>query len=489
MKNLFFVIGTSLLLLSCSSSSEVPEQNSDSSSSINSIETTSPKNNKYDNNEAIIIERVFATNTDFTRESNNVLNCFDNDENSYWSTPLGSGPEEGIMIYLKDAVFLDRIAIKDKDGNNINDIVVYGNGESNQGSRMLEKSVSSIFIKAPKTYNSKYNNQRWEYPSDASFNISEIIFFKKGTEKYEVLTPAMVKGTVTASSELQPALAYGASNLVDGSKESAWAENVDGNGIGETIIFNLSENISFDKIKIWNGYHRSSEHRTANASLNQFELIIDGKSIGEFKAKNSSKANEIKLDHSYSGKTIQIKVASAHEGKKYKDLVISEILFYETNKPYLITTTSEEERVNETKGINNAILNTVIDRNINITQSESENIEGINRYTYETRSIILRSNNTFVLYETSSESINDYASMKASEKEKEVIADGNWEYKSGNHKEVELRIFGKKIQPESFEEMYVGTSYKESLNIFQDYITITNTELKGRKVVSSFPLQ
>ena len=50
--------------------------------------------------------------------------------------------------------------------------------------------------------------------------------------------------------------AYVANNLVDGDKTTAWAENVDGDGVGESIQFRFSEPMVLKAMKLISGYDK-----------------------------------------------------------------------------------------------------------------------------------------------------------------------------------------------------------------------------------------
>jgi hypothetical protein len=103
---------------------------------------------------------------------------------------------------------------------------------------------------------------RNNFSKEHAVGITELQLFGENNQLLEVQPPSFVKGTISASSSLKPALAYGPGNLMDGKKDVAWSEGVKGNGIGETITFTSEETIWMTDIKIWKGYQRSSINKT-----------------------------------------------------------------------------------------------------------------------------------------------------------------------------------------------------------------------------------
>ncbi len=138
----------------------------------------------------------------------------------------------------------------------------------------------------------------------------------------------------------------------------------------------------------------------------------------------------------------------------------------------------------------------ILDRNLNSSINIEEKSGSVTRYMYKTNSILLRSNNTFVLYERESEEFYSEGTEEQNYMDEgyeggsvnEVIGDGSWEIKSIADNKLVIRIFGKKYSPLTSAEIYRGEVTNNSLKIFQDFITITPQELKGKTVVSKIPL-
>ncbi len=446
----------------------------------------------------LLINRVFATSTELPQSQNSVYNCFDSDHQTSWKTIAGSGPEEGVMIYLAYPTYIDKILIFDENGNEATNVEVYIDGRTNYGAGKIDTKVSNLFIKAHPTFKTKLHrpdnvSTRTFHPK-AFFAISEIQFFIGENTQYKIITPIQLTGTVAASSNLTPVVAYGASNLVDGQLENAWAEAKDDFGIGETITFKLDHKIVVDKLQIWNGYQRSLEHFKQNAALQNFDLSVDGSAPLSYTLQKAYSGQTVELEEAIAGTEFTFTIKSGYRGTNYKDLVISELQFLSKGISYDISTTTETDRVKANRMLKSELLNKVLDRNLNITKSQTSKEGTVERNTYVSRSLLLRSNNTFVLYEREEESFYDAAMEEEeyyddySENIEEVIADGSWELKSITNDKVELRIFGKKFEPRSSSDIYKGDVQNESLKIFQDFITITPQELKGKFVVGSIPL-
>lgn len=203
------------------------------------------------------------------------------------------------------------------------------------------------------------------------------------------------------------------------------------------------------------------------------------------------------LDRPITGQKFELIIKDAFSGTKYQDLVISEIKFFEGNQPIVIQTSSEEERINETNSISNPLLNYFIDRNMDVSLYSRKEKKGDGEYFAEyygkKTSLILRSNNTFVMYERETLSVEEYNEEEEYENyeddTKEVIADGNWELRETGEGYLKVRIFGKIFSPTTTAELYQGDVTSANVRIFQDNLTLTKDKITGERFINDIILK
>ncbi|BDD12989.1 hypothetical protein FUAX_54210 (plasmid) [Fulvitalea axinellae] len=438
------------------------------------------------------INRFYATSTQLPHSDFSAYHCFDGETETFWRTLPGSGPEEGIMIYLDEPTYIDHLDILDEKGNEIKSIGLYFDGKTAWGGTSVKDKVLSLFIKAPSNFRTVIMDEEGlEYSvfSESDFfAISEIRFYSNKNDQYDLRLPKIVDASLKASSSLSPEVAYGVSNLVDGIKENAWVEAKKGLGVNEELGFSFDHDIKVNQIRIWNGYHRSEEHYRANARLASFMVEDETGKAQQFTFSKGDDIKTFQFEEPLQGKSFNLKILSAYRGTKYEDLVISEVQFLYQGVPYQIKTTTEETRVKKNRALQNGIIKAVLDRNLNMSKSSRKEKGGIERLESSSRSILLRSNHTFVLYERETEMFSTEDGLDENSNE-EIIADGSWELKNIADDKVTVRIFGKMFEPQTRSDLYKGEVENSSLRIFQDFITITPNTLKGRNVVSPIPLR
>ncbi len=441
----------------------------------------------------IVINRVSATSTALPQNQSSVYNCFDNDMSTQWKTITGTGPEEGIMIYLNEPTYVEQIVISDQNGDRIQNIEIYVDGGNYYDG--MDNKISNIFIKANQNFNTKQtgteNEYKLEFDKNDKFQIAEIDFYLDKETEYEIVVPNRVGSSVTASSSLKPEVAYGASNLLDKQKENAWAENTKGLGIGEKITFDFNQEIEIDEIRFWNGYQRSKEHFNANGAIQELTLSND-QSTELITLDRSYKFQSITLDTPLKGSQLELVINKAFKGTKYQDLVLSEIQFLKNGTAYDVITPEESKRIQQNKNVENSLFQGILDKNFNFSRSK-QTVEGNTTYiTAESNSIILRSNNTFVLYDTEIDMY--YVETGEMPDEifninRETIADGSWEIKKISEDKIEIRIFGKKFEPRDRSDIYKGEVENSTLKIFQDFLTITPDFITGKTITGKLPIK
>jgi hypothetical protein len=72
--------------------------------------------------EGVRIDGMYATSTAFPFQQFEVELIFDGDKTTYWRTPTGAGPNEGIMIYFRIPTFISKVKIVQFQGEGISEI-------------------------------------------------------------------------------------------------------------------------------------------------------------------------------------------------------------------------------------------------------------------------------------------------------------------------------------------------------------------------------
>ncbi|WP_109832684.1 NADase-type glycan-binding domain-containing protein [Reichenbachiella versicolor] len=458
------------------------------------------------------LEGLYATSTALPLEENAVDNLFDDDIEepvTYWRTMKGAGPNEGIMMYFSEPTYIGSLEIDEEVGAEYATKIiyeVYGDGRSfgstirDMGvSKNIDQELTSLYIKIADCEEVKSIEQvigdkthhRSIFDADKSVSISEIYMYGKDDSRYKILPPKTVKGKIESSSSLTPALAYGATNLMDSKKEFGWAEGSNGNGINQKLTFTTDEEITISAIKIWNGYQRSPSHYKSNTRLKSFEFGLGDGTGATHMIKDEMSSQIVKLNAPITGRKFTLTVKDIFPGSKYQDLVISELKFLDGDQHIIISTDAEEKRIRNTQANSNAILDRYIDRNISVYATAEKHKETEGGYFYEDfwkqNSLILRSNNTFVMYESEEYSVGEYREKDDYEnsnyESKEIIADGNWELKESGDDYVKVRIFGKIFTPTTRAELYHGDVTSANVRIFQDKLTLTKQKVSGERFV------
>lgn len=160
---------------------------------------------------------------------------------------------------------------------------------------------------------------------------------------YKLIPPRVEQGRVTASSTLKPALSYDIMNLFDSRMEYSWSS--DGKGAGESIRFDFANPVKITKLRLWNGYQRSDSHCQANSRLKKARLTGDNGYDQVIEASDTLGGQEIVLPKEFSGKSLTLKVEEVFAGNLYKDLVLSELRFFDSERWFVVDPRQTMERI------------------------------------------------------------------------------------------------------------------------------------------------
>ncbi|MBC7776759.1 MAG: hypothetical protein H7246_15095 [Phycisphaerae bacterium] len=451
----------------------------------------SPKNTTEVNlPPATYLEGIYATSTAVGK---GVENLFDANPSSVWQTLPGTGPDEGIMLYFQDALPIAGIEIESKEGvfainpeKNDAPILIYTNGQAaNAGMPNARISVNqnglvkSLFIRFTLTGKEETETLRegvnlYSYPKDAFISISEIKVMNDKGETLRLVPPQSLKGTVIASSTLAPEAAYSPANLFDSRKEFVWAEGAPSSGEGEFLTFDFDQPVEITAIQIWNGYQRSNEHFSANARLRDFDFGVKGASSNAYTLRDTKAGQKIELRAPVKGSSFELKIKSIYPGKSYKDLAISDLVFYNRAQPFVLRSNLPEKyQATLRSTAASSPIAKLLDKRI--SNHITEDVPDGDIF-FTSNSIILRSDGTFVYYSDNSSGGNLDIS---------TIADGNWEMLSGS----QIKVFGKWTDLVNWPEYYKGNAQKNPTRIFKDVLTVSASKVVGTKMMGTFYLK
>lgn len=478
-----------MAVMACSMAALISSCGTNSKSAENTAEETGSSGPEA--KEVIYMEGVYATSTLLPLAQYGVENVFDDDTTTYWATAKGAGPDEGLMLYFPAKTYVKELVLKQAENDDlatVQEITVYADGqrvESFDASQpvKIEKDVTALFIKIASADQSSTEDLVKEggdetlstetFDSKFSVGIADLkLFNNEGPLK--VHAPLAVAGAITASSTLKPAEAYAPSMLFDSRKEFVWAEGAAGTGENEKLTFTFGADQRISAVKIWNGYQRSEKHFTSNARVKSFEFGLKNGAKAKYTIEDSMEPQLVTLGEPLTGKEFELTVLEAVPGSAYKDLVISEVLFFDQATPVLIRDDGKAEEnikslIASTRG---SLMESFVDRRLKNHQETP--------YATSDKSLILRSNKTFVLYEHTT------SSDASREENSEIVADGNWEIVEQQGNYARVRIFGKLINLSETVDYYKGNTQSSFVKIFQDNLTITPAEVKGEKYVDTF---
>jgi len=143
--------------------------------------------------------------------------------------------------------------------------------------------------------------------------------------------------TATASSELTHSQSpYAAGNIIDGKKDTAWVEGVEGDGIGEYVELEVDKPQFVTQIGIIPGYAKSKDIYFKNNRVAKLKIVlnneyeIENELVDEFNRFNTKTHKDFQLIDvgPYEKKVSKIRliIEGVHKGSKYSDTCISEIL-------------------------------------------------------------------------------------------------------------------------------------------------------------------
>ncbi|MDX2136059.1 MAG: hypothetical protein SFV52_14840 [Saprospiraceae bacterium] len=406
-----------------------------------------------------------------------VENLFDQDSATVWRTRAGAGPDEGIMLYFAEPATLQGVRLA---GVPDVPVTVYENGQPgatgglNREIALGNKPLRSLYLRfgAPtgttavrRTVGDR-NIDLLPFPGTGSVGLSRLQLFNASGEDLRIVAPARRTGECRASSTLSPASAYGTACLFDARREFAWVEgNPATDGVGEMLQFRFPVNTTITALEIRNGYQRSDEHFSANARVRAFSFGPTGGAPTRYELKDNQTPQKIVLEKPVEGNTFDLRIESVFPGKKYKDLAISELLFYNGAEAFVPVVAAVSGIAGK---ISDSPLTAILDKRVANSIREPD--------LQAEQAIILRTDGTFVVYRN--EKWTDGAGS-------EIVADGNWELLSADTRSARVKIFGKLTDVSQYDAYYKGAVTTRFTRIFKDELTIDGATIQGKDFIQT----
>ncbi len=493
MKNQLIYFCIILFLFSCNNETPVPPKSegvAPKDTASEKIKVPDTPENKFTSK--IYLEGLYATSTALPHKDYKISNLFSESQSAVWKTMPGAGPDEGVMLYFQEPIFIQSLQLEIAEDENIeaiNRTDIYIDGKyvlsvSGGEPEMIEAEASSVFLRFTNTSGTdivdseekNFDVNIEKFNKKKSIGLKGVIITNKNNEVYKLLAPVELKGTVTASSLLAPAEAYHPLQLFDARKEFAWVEGSDGKGEGESLIFELEKPVELTGLKIKNGYQRSTEHFYQNGRVDQYEFGVPEQLLSHHLQDNVLEYQEFGFMENITSDKFIFKIKSVFEGKQYSDLGISEMrLMYKDTPMIIVNDEREESKKRLYQKIKETCLENIIDKRIANEVLEND--------LFSSRSLILRSDYTFVLYEE-----NSSRTQKKSAEQK-ILADGSWELLKLEKEQAEIKVFGKYFDQSQAHIFYKGKSSSEHLKIFKDILKINYKKIKGGKFVAEYYLK
>lgn len=307
--------------------------------------------------------------------------------------------------------------------------------------------------------------------------ISAIRFFDEKGNPYAVKVPRVVEGKTVASSTLEPHLSYDVMNLFDSRYEYGWASNHKSSG--DMLDFEFAKEEHIDKIKIWNGYQRSAVHFSSNSRIKKLKLEGDNNYSAVLPVADLMGPQLLDLKKPFNGRHLKMSILESYPGKTYKDLVVSELRFYDGKDWFVLNPLPAIQAMatNLRNEFNRAKLDRVLNKGL---RNERKRIEKIGDREIpiltEYWRLRLRADGSFYIEGT------QFGEDRTG---KTTNALGNYEVIENANSGMKLRLFGfltkKKNQMsgdcDEAQDIKIG---KDVAKIFQEFITLFR---EGDKIV------
>lgn len=306
----------------------------------------------------------------------------------------------------------------------------------------------------------------WNFEYNSGFSICGMNLVDHKGQPHSIKVPRIVQGSAKADSTLKPHQAYGIMNLFDSRFEYGWASN--GKNKNVALDFNFQKKQRVEQIRIWNGYQRSVKHCFENARAKTILVTGDGGYKATIKVKDQLGAQLITLPKPFKGKNLKMKVIDSYPGKTYKDLVISELRFYDGKEWFLMDPLPKMKK--------DIAQNRSQFKKTRLDQLLNDGFAAYDEMGEPVMSLRLRADGSFYL-----------SGYYADEKRESMISYftlGNYQVKKVDGKRIKLRLFGLYYESEVYGDCNgcgrdCNTAKGDDSaggKIFQEYVVLSPSE-------------
>jgi hypothetical protein len=376
--------------------------------------------------------------------------------------PEGDPAEEGVLLRFEQPVKLDGVALRACPDSALLDAALYMDGALLESTekvgaadvplRVAEREARSVFIRVTAA-------------STAKPCLAEVTLLQRG-KPLALKPPRTVAGRVEASSVLTPADAYHPGYLFDGRTDFGWVEGAKGTGAGESLTLTLEAPVELVALELWNGYQRSADHFQKNARAKRLTVAVDGGEPVGLDVKDASGPQRLKLPAPMKGRAWKLTVESVFPGKRYPDLVLSELRLVDAQGSLGVRTPDMDERKKAfQQELSATALAKVVDRRWRGACASGEGAVW--------RTLKLRSNHTFVLYDDT-EGVDGEPSVSE-------VLDGAWVVKKTGKPWSTVELFGRRHRNEKSWEPYGDSKSRETVRIAGGKLEVARVADLGRE--------
>lgn len=434
---------------------------------------------------SVQLELCYATSVNMPEAEYGPEMVFDGDTATFWATMPGAGPDEGLFFSFEEPMDVRSIMVDLVPAGGgyegIENYQLYVNGieggvRAGSGAPVwINRPVKTVFIRIRSTDTMDWDRMGIRYTGDMPVGIREVTVMvtdKDGNDvPLDIVPVRSVTGSVFASSSLEPQEAYSPAFLFDSRPAFGWADGEeDLTGEGEHLTFVLDEARRIEKIKVWNGYHRSATHFDHNERVAEFSFGIFGEDPGVYRLPDVMEPQVIELDYPLEGERFWLDVLEVYPGEVYRDLVLSEMRFFDGEEWFVIDTGESETRKRVVlEWAESAVAGPIIDR-----QLYSRRMGEYDGWEYHAQTLVLRSGGSFVIW-----IVDEWE-----DGEEHMYADGNWQVIDGET----VRIFGRLQRVGRYDmepyDPYAGSwpdqgQDTQRLTVFSDIIRIDGSTVSS----------
>jgi hypothetical protein len=280
------------------------------------------------------------------------------------------------------------------------------------------------------------------------FQLHSIRFLAHGQVVKPAL-PVLVPAAVTATSTLEPKVAYQPANLFDSRYDFAWSTNGQtSKGKGESVDITFAQPQNISGMIIWNGYQRSEVHFKANGRVAKLS-VGDGANSQSFPLADRMGGQRVAFATPFKGvASLKLTIAEITAGAKYPDVLVSEIRLMDDQNRVLIP------QVQGMRPDSSPLIEPLLDKSLSSAVCSSSSAPGDFQ-----RSLRLRRDGSFVIY--------GKAHDEEENKKTDQVLEGNWEVRGSS-----VRIFGKRYADTVVRSDYSQTTRRTPPSIFQSDLRI-----------------